>query len=159
MHFPDNRIFSMGGNLIYKHVDISEEAMGDKNEWTLVSFLDNQNAWCEAVREESYFTPWSTAWQTETPSLRLNHRSPQAAPWAKDLRPTCHPRSQCPAVAQTMVVSHRWGRGGPGGTTETPSHHGCHADCFILRTIPHHPGFGKCSWSLLVGCKGEKKPS
>lgn len=28
-----------------------------------------------------------------------------------------------------------------------------------LRTIPHHPGCGKCSWSLLVGCKGKKNPS
>lgn len=25
--------------------------------------------------------------------------------------------------------------------------------------FPHHPGFGKCSWSLLVGCKGKKNPS
>lgn len=28
-----------------------------------------------------------------------------------------------------------------------------------LRTIPHHPGIGKCSWSLLVGCKGKKNSS
>lgn len=28
-----------------------------------------------------------------------------------------------------------------------------------LRTIPHHPGFGKCSWSLLVGCKGKENSS
>lgn len=47
------------------------------------------------------------------------------------------------------------GWGGPEGGERPPSHHGC----FILRTIPHHPGFGKCSWSLLVGCKGKKKPS
>lgn len=142
-----------------KQRDISVEAMGYKRWMNFFFFCGQSNAWWEAVREESYITPWSAAWRTETPSLRLNHRSPQGAPRAKDLRPTCHPRSQCPAVAQTMVVSHRWGRGGPGGTTETPSHHGCHADCFILRTIPHHPGFGKCSWSLLVGCKGKKKPS
>lgn len=58
--------------------------------------------------------------RTDTQRLRLNHRSPQGAPGAKDLRPTCHPRSQCPTVAQTMGVSRRRGGVALGGGESPP---------------------------------------
>jgi len=48
----------------------------------------------------------------------MNHRSPQGAPGAKDLRPTCHPRSQCPTVVETTGFSHR--RGGVALGEERP---------------------------------------
>lgn len=112
--------------------DISIKAMGNILVNGVLLFKHKQNAWWGAVREGNYITQWSADWRTDTQSLWLNHRSPQCTPGAKDLRPTCHPRSQCPAVAQTTGVSHRRGVGWAWGRRETPSHHGCHADCFIF---------------------------
>lgn len=100
--------------------EISRKAMGNSWWMELRSWSTNKMHGEEQPEKRNYITQWSTDWRTDTQSLWLNHRSPQGAPGAKDLRPTCHPRSQCPTVAQTMGVSHRRGWGGPGGRRAPP---------------------------------------
>lgn len=87
----------------------------------LFFFSINRMHGCGALREKGLHYPNGPETdRTDTQRLRLNHRSPQGAPGTKDLRPTCHPRSQCPTVAQTMGVSHRRGGVALGGGESPP---------------------------------------
>lgn len=129
---------------------ISVKAM-DNGLWT--GQLDKLHGEGQPEEGKNYITQWAEGCRTETQSLE---RTTGVLKVPRGPRPSANLSSPIPAVPQTTGVSHRREGGGPGLGEETALPHGCHADCFRLRTIPHHPGFGKCSWSLLVGCKGKK---
>lgn len=139
--------------------EISRKAMGNSWWMELRSRSTNKMHGEEHSEERNYITQWSTDWPDRNPKIKIEPQESSRGPGGQGPSANLSSPIPVPHGGSDHGRLPQEGWGGPGGRWEPPLHHGWHADCFILRTIPHHPGFGKCSWSLLVGCKGKKNAS